>query len=39
MHNLEYINKNPKLYVNEENQDNICEFLSMESQHYYNSDK
>ena len=34
-----FSNKNPKLYVNEENPDNICEFLSLASQHYYNSDK
>ena len=39
MHNLEYITQNPKSYINEENPDNICDFLSLASHHYYNSDK
>jgi DNA ligase (NAD+) len=39
MHNLEYINQNPKLYVNEEDPVNICDFLTLASFHYYNSNK
>lgn len=39
MHNLEYITQNPKSYINEENPDNISDFLSLASHHYYNSDK
>ena len=39
MHNLEYITQNPKLYINEENPDNISDFLYLASHHYYNSDK
>jgi len=39
MHNLEYINQNPKLYVNEQNPSDICDFLDLASFHYYNSNK
>jgi DNA ligase (NAD+) len=39
MHNLEYINQNPKLYVNEEDSSNICDFLDLASFNYYNSNK
>ena len=39
MHNLEYINQNPKLYVTQEDPVNIADFLKLSSFHYYNSNK
>ena len=39
MHNLEYISKNPKKYINDETPENICDFLLLASHHYYNTNK
>ena len=39
MYNLEYINKNPELYVKNEEPANICDFLNSASFNYYNTDK
>ena len=39
MYNLEYINKNPELYVKNEDPKNICEFLNTASFNYYNTEK